>query len=205
MMLKEVVNFSGWNWQACSFVFPKRLMLEMKATLVPFSAWNFDRITWSSSPRSNFEMMEAYKLARVEAEGNCNDNFDGEWIWRVPTIPKIKCFLWQCYHKSIPVSSLLADRGMDIPTVFQLCNSSSETILHVLRDCQVARNLWIALSPPLTAVSFFGLQLTDWLWPNCRSTKTMATSDVSWGILFGFGIWTLWTHQNGVLFQNEKN
>ena len=154
-MLKEVVNFSGWNWQACSFVFPKRLMLEMKATLVPFSARNFDRITWSSSPRSNFEMMEAYKLARVEAEGNCNDNFDGEWIWRVPTIPKIKCFLWQCYHKSIPVSSLLANRGMDIPTIFQLCNSSSETILHVLRDCQVARNLWIALSPPLTAVSFF--------------------------------------------------
>nr|POE96878.1 hypothetical protein CFP56_78829 [Quercus suber]POF10359.1 hypothetical protein CFP56_46223 [Quercus suber]POF10360.1 hypothetical protein CFP56_46224 [Quercus suber] len=33
----------------------------------------------------------------------------------------------------------------------------------------------------------------------------MATSDVSWGILFGFGIWTLRTHRNGVLFPNERN
>ncbi|KAL0013403.1 hypothetical protein SO802_000472 [Lithocarpus litseifolius] len=153
MMLKDVVSFLGWNWLNCSFVFPERLMLEMKATPVSFSAQISDRITWSSSPSGNFELKDAYRLARMEVDGACNKSFDGEWIWRVSSIPKIKCFLWQCYHKSIPVSSVLAAREMDVPTICQLCNSSTETIL--LRDCQVAQNLWTALSPPLLAVSFF--------------------------------------------------
>ena len=87
----------------------------------------------------------------------CNDSFDGEWIWGVPSIPKIKCFLWQCYHKSIPVSSLLAARGMEISTVCRLCNSGTKTILHVLRDCQDARNLWTTLSLPFPTGSFFVL------------------------------------------------
>ena len=67
-MLKEVINFSGWNWQACSFVFPERLMLEMKATPVSFSTHITDCNMWSSSPSGNFEMKEAYRLARLEAE-----------------------------------------------------------------------------------------------------------------------------------------
>lgn len=52
----------------------------MKATPVSFSTQNTDRITWSLSPNGNFEMKEAYKLAKVEVEGNYNENFDGEWI-----------------------------------------------------------------------------------------------------------------------------
>ena len=56
MMLKDVVSFSGWNWLNCSFVFPERLMLEMKATPVSFSAQISDHITWPSSPSGNFEL-----------------------------------------------------------------------------------------------------------------------------------------------------
>ncbi|XP_075663435.1 uncharacterized protein LOC142633035 [Castanea sativa] len=62
----------------------------MKATPVSFSTRNTDCITWLSSSSGNFDMKEAYKLARVEVEGNCNENFDEEWIWRVLTIPKVK-------------------------------------------------------------------------------------------------------------------
>ena len=79
-MLKDVVSFSGWNWLNWSFVFPERLMLEMKATPVSFSTQISNRITWSSSPSGNFELKEAYRLARMEADGACNNSFDGEWI-----------------------------------------------------------------------------------------------------------------------------
>lgn len=96
IMLKEVVNFLGWKWQGCSFAFPKKLLLEMKATPISFSAHNTNCITWSSSPSGKFDMKEAYKLASMEVEGNYNESFDGDWIWRMLTIPKVKCFLWQC-------------------------------------------------------------------------------------------------------------
>lgn len=77
----------------------------------------------------------------MEVEGMYNGNFDGDWIWKVPTIPKVKCFLWQCYHKSIPVRSVLAARGMHITPLCQLCEEDPESFVHVLRDCRVAKTL----------------------------------------------------------------
>nr|POE70734.1 putative ribonuclease h protein [Quercus suber] len=86
-LLKDVVSLNGWNEQ--------------------------DHITWSSFSSGNFELKEAYKLAKIAEEGGNAEVFKGEWIWKVLTIPKIKCFLWQCYHKSISMRTALAARGMD--------------------------------------------------------------------------------------------
>jgi len=124
---------------------------------------------------------------------------------QVLPLAKVKCFLWQCYHKSIPVGTILTTKGMDVSPTCHICNTGSKTILHMLRDCHIARNLWNSLSLPFLATSFFGLQLNDWLWLNCYSTKTQATSNIHWGIIFAFGIWTLWIYRNDVVFRNERS
>ncbi|KAK7827223.1 putative ribonuclease h protein [Quercus suber] len=79
----------------------------------------------------------------MDEEGQYTCCFDGGWIWKVSTIPKIKYFVWQCLHESIPVSTVLAARGRDVSPVCQLCREGSESILLVLRDCHVARTLWL--------------------------------------------------------------
>jgi len=90
--LKEVVSFSGWDWQSCSFTLPDQLLMEVKATPISFTAQNLDRITWSSTPSGNFELKAAYKIARMEETGNSPCRFNGQWIWKVQTIPKILWF-----------------------------------------------------------------------------------------------------------------
>lgn len=92
IQLRDVISFSGWNWQRCSFSFPKQLLMEIKK--ISFSAQNTNWINWSSSPNGNFELKEAYKLATMEEIGSILCHFGGYWIWKAPTIPKIKCFLW---------------------------------------------------------------------------------------------------------------
>lgn len=37
LKLKDVTSFYGWNWEGLSFDFPNSLLLEMKATPLPFS------------------------------------------------------------------------------------------------------------------------------------------------------------------------
>ena len=133
-----------------------------------------------------------------------NGNFDGDWIWKVPTIPKVKCFLWQCYHKSIPVRSVLAARGMHITPLCQLCEEDPESFVHVLRDCRVAKTLQTTLSPQMLDSLFFGLHLIDWLQLNCCNFNTHSSLGIRWGIIFSFGVQTLWLHRNGVLFRNER-
>ncbi|KAK7860170.1 hypothetical protein CFP56_042105 [Quercus suber] len=70
-----------------------------------------DRISWKSSPNGSFEMKEAYRLAHGADDSNSQTSGSGEWIWKVWTIPKIRCFIWQCWHRSIPVRSVLVARG----------------------------------------------------------------------------------------------
>lgn len=147
-LVKDVVSFSGWNWQGFSFSFPYSLKLEIKATPIPFVTSNADCITWSSSPSGDFDIKEAYKLASVETQGWSPATFNGEWIWKVRTIPKIQCFIWQCIHQSIPVRSVLASRGMNIPEMCPLCSDGPETIAHALRDCREAQHFWRSLLPP---------------------------------------------------------
>ena len=137
------------------------MISKIKATHISFYARNADHITWSFSSSENFELKEAYKLENLEEEGHYTGCFDGDWIWKAFTIPKIKCFVWQCLCKSIPISIVLAARGMEVSPVCQLCREDSESILHVLRDCHVARNLWNSLSPPMAASIFSGLNTSE--------------------------------------------
>ena len=79
------------------------------------STSNFNCVSWASSPNGLFDLKEAYKLASLEIGDATTGVIDGEWLWKVVTIPKIKCFLWQCFHHTIPIRATLAARGMDVP------------------------------------------------------------------------------------------
>ena len=102
---------------------------------------NSDRISWFLSPSGEFVLKDAYKLACTE-DGSHAFNLDtGSWVWKTSTLPKIKCFLWQCCHLSIPVRETLASRGMNISNLCPLCNNEAESIIHMLRDFPLARKV----------------------------------------------------------------
>ena len=44
----------------------------------------------------------------------------------------------------------------------------------------------------------------DWLRLNCRRTKKSPCSGINWGVVFPFGIWSLWLHRNSVVFSKER-
>ena len=189
--LKEIANFSGWNWQNISFSLLAQLLSVVKATPIPFFALYEDHLTWYSSPSGAFELKEAYRLAGMEGEDNQASPFVGEWIWKTISILKVKCFLWQCYHNSIPVQATLAYRGMDISPSCLICNGAPETIIHVLRDCPFAKWFWNSFPQPMQASLFYGSRLADWMRLNCQSTKVFLCSRINWGVVFPFGIWGL--------------
>ena len=43
--LKDVASFFGWNWMGLSFDFPKSILLDMKATPIPFSNQREDKLS----------------------------------------------------------------------------------------------------------------------------------------------------------------
>ena len=104
-------------------------------------------------------------------------------------------------HGRIPVRDVLASRGINCDRVCLACKCQDETIVHLLRDCGMAREFWRKLEVPPSLVSSFTKNFDSWLKMNCLSTVGHKCA-VPWSILFLFAVWSLWKNRNNAVFDN---
>ena len=121
----------------------------------------------------------AYKIACSIVGDLGHDSFSGSWVWKVETLPKIKCFLWQCYHSSIPIRSVLVARGVHLHTSCPICNSASKTIDHLFKECSFAKTFWDSFPYPMQSSLFYGENLVEWLRINCSSTSVYGAMGIT--------------------------
>nr|POF27508.1 putative ribonuclease h protein [Quercus suber] len=108
---------------------------------------------WKFSKDGDFSVKSAYQVVRQEE--NNGKSFQGSWIWKLDTLPKIVHFLWLSCHGSIPVHGVLAARGINCDKCYPLCKCSEETIPHLLRDCNLTSDFWRKLEPPPALINTF--------------------------------------------------
>ena len=95
-----------------------------------------DTLAWKYSKDGDFSATSAYDLASAKDKGL--QSFSGKWLWKLDTLPKIKHFIWLCFHHSVPVRQILNTRGISCNTCCPLCQCQDESIIHLLRDCPFA-------------------------------------------------------------------
>ena len=172
----------------------------MKATPIPFSNQREEKLSWGLSLSGEFKLKDAYHIANANDPKSMNQHYNEEWIWKIRALPKIKFFLWQCSHDSIPNHILLANRGMNISPLCPTCNSAPETIIHALRNCPKAQSLWNSFSPLCSAASFYDTQLMVWLRINCKLMHQCNATELDCAIIFPIAVWVLWLHRNNLVF-----
>ena len=166
------------------------MLKAIKATPIRRTAWRDDQRCWVSSANGAFETKSAYLLA-INEDLSIQD-FNGKWIWKLCTLPKIKFFLWKCYHHSLPVNAILAHRGIEGLGGYSSCLDPNETIAHVLRDCFVAQEFWRQANCPSSLWQSFSGDYLDWLHTKSNSTLLASDKDYPWCLFFLLGIWHLW-------------
>lgn len=63
-------------------------------------------------------------------------------IWKIPTVPKIRMFLWRALSGDLAVDDCLVKHGMQASLTCQMCTNDLESIVHVLFGCTMARQIW---------------------------------------------------------------
>ena len=82
------------------------------------------------------------------------------------------------------------------------CNTS-ETTIHILRDCHWAKMVWCH-SPSVLPQSFFHLPLQSWLYTNASMDTLILCHQLPWKIYFPILCWHLWWARNERIFNNQS-
>lgn len=154
-----------------SFVLHDSIMQEIRGIPLTSNPACEDILIWAFSKDGSFSLSSAYMLAK--GLNPLNLSTSKLWVWKAKTTPRIKFFLWQCYHSSIPTKEVLGSRGFNLNDTCELCGRDTKSIIHVLHDCNVARNVWRKLGINDANQEFFGAPLVDWLKNYCESCDSL--------------------------------
>jgi len=82
------------------------------------------------------------------------------------------------------------------------CTGVEESLSHIFRDCQVARDTWRRLG--VRAGRFFTLPFKDWLRTNATTRPPSPNAAPPWYLVFLGAIWNLWNSRNKFIFEARQ-
>ena len=174
LQVKEVFGPHGWNWSKIYVQVSNDIIMEINA--MPYSlgaSIEEDRLIWNGDNHGDFEFKSAYSLATRCSEEE--EEFMGFWVWKVDTLMRIKSFMWQCLHNSVGVGDCLVKRHLSEVDGCPICLREVETIIHRLRDCEMAKTTWTSLGVRLNS-RFFEDDLHIWFEKNCKVNECRVPS-----------------------------
>ena len=80
----------------------------------------------------------------------------------------------------------------------------SETMLHVLRDCEIVEDIWKGIGNSLIKNSFFQQPLKIWLEENLLN-ETQRCQGIGWPLIFTTACCLLWYSMNILVFEGCNN
>ena len=79
---------------------------------------------------------------------------------------RVKSFMWLVINDALLTNCARLKRNMTANDTCAICGSISETMLHTLRDCSKAKEMWKSIDHSFIKDSFFIQPLSEWLEEN---------------------------------------
>ena len=99
-----------WHLGGLTLLLPTPVVDAIRATYVCSLSPKEDCLAWDSN-KGDFSTKLALQLANKHSDVSSSILSDPSWIWKIDTCPRIRFFLWQCYHESVPIHDTLIARG----------------------------------------------------------------------------------------------
>ncbi|KAK8556925.1 hypothetical protein V6N12_003314 [Hibiscus sabdariffa] len=157
-----------------------------------------DMPTWRLNVSQTFDIKSAY----TSLMGNLWDTESQIWkmIWSLRVPQRLRIFLWLTLKGRLMTNAERFRRSLCSHTICPCCQSTDESVLHVLRDCSHALEVWNRLIPPGGNASFYSGGIIDWLHSNVTRNELHLICGLPWQVLFVSIIWQLWKARNDLVF-----
>lgn len=81
--------------------------------------------------------------------------------------------------------------------------AEKEDALHAVHDCKESREVWLSFIPPILQVSFFSMDLREWILTNLTSREN-AGCEMRWPESMALICWLVWRWRCRELFDDSK-
>ncbi|KAH1031751.1 hypothetical protein J1N35_043925 [Gossypium stocksii] len=160
-----------------------------------------DRIIWCHTSSGDFSIKSAYKICKGD-EWNAKDD---KWkcVWKTLGPQRVRFFIWLVLKQRILSNVERVKRGLAVDPSCFVCGSPIEDILHILRNFNIAKDVWSQVITGNRLTTFFSLNLQYWILLNVQDTSVIPDGGSTWAGLFGMVKWRLWKNRNLFIFQGQ--
>lgn len=106
-------------------------------------------------------------------------------------------------HGRILTNEARCRRGMAVSAQCQRCGQLVEDVMHVVRDCPCATEVWSVLYPQGRVPDFYHLTGRDWFYKSLQHQEADADS-ITWAQKMAITCWALWRWRNLEVFRGEQ-
>ncbi|CAN1191394.1 Putative ribonuclease H protein At1g65750 [Linum perenne] len=183
-----------WNSDLIFYVLPRNIALQVIGMTPPRHNIGQDSFIWGLEPNSKFTVRSAYQLLTDSSSELTDPIWNRIWRWNGPN--KIKHFLWLATHNRLLTNEERSRRHLTNQVVCSRCSLQTESLSHVLLDCQFASQVWAKTLP-------LGLDERR-RHPTFESWWSAMLKNTSCNIKFGISAWLIWKARNKFIFENLR-
>ncbi|GLU24163.1 hypothetical protein SLE2022_401190 [Rubroshorea leprosula] len=130
--VSDVFTAGGQAPDLISYSLPGEISNKLKAIPRSIVSEREDSFAWKGTPRGEFIAASAYYLLKNHSV--CV-NKDWDWIWKLPTTPKIQHFFWLLAHQRLKCFGFLHHLSISATATCPRCRNEEETVEHLIRFC----------------------------------------------------------------------
>ncbi|CAN1800035.1 Putative ribonuclease H protein At1g65750 [Linum perenne] len=161
----------------------------------PNSSSGVDRLVWGLEDKGIFSIRTAYLHLKDINTGDEGFDWRLAWRWRGPN--RIKHFIWLACHDRILTNEERHRRHLTNQVVCPRCSIHSESLSHVIRDCDFALQVWEDVLPSVVSSRDRQLPFNQWWCGKLADTSTSTQVGVT--------AWIIWKARNNLVFEDIKD
>ncbi|KAA3478810.1 Beta-glucosidase 46 [Gossypium australe] len=200
-VVRDLVNSDGcWDLELLSVWLPDYVIKKIISIPPPHPDAGSDRVIRAQSTTGVFSIRSAYWTLKENTWNPKEDNW--KHIWRYQGPQRVRFFLWLASKQKLLTNTERMRRGIGQSNACALCGHEFEDMIHVLRDCPTAKDVWMHVIPNKLMHRFFSDSFQNWFSTNLSCHEKLQDSGVTWSSLFGLITWRIWKNRNLFIFQN---
>jgi hypothetical protein len=198
--LHELVDAGGrWNWSLLQDWLPEEFLKRIAAVIPPSAAEQEDTRIMPGNSNNSFSVSNLY----LNLKGYHGEMENTIWrrIWRLQVPERVKTFTWMMQHGRLLTNSLKSKMRL-CHAMCDFCGDVEETILHVLRDCPRAREIWSCVITTNDRANFYMSEANHWIELNLHNTMHW-NGEGSWSDFWVMCCHCIWSWRNKELFDEN--